>query len=88
MVPWKMFICSQSRRDFYPQFPRSTLGTPGTMNPLLAHTHEKKKKERKKERKACPFRVLAAKASSTNRKPMIGRSVKACLYNEMRSIFN
>ena len=50
MALWKMFICSQSRRDFYPQFPRSTLGTPGTMNPLLALTHEKKKeRERKKE---------------------------------------
>ena len=47
MALWKMFICSQSRRDFYPKFPRSTLGTPGTMNPLLAHTHEKKKKKRK-----------------------------------------
>ena len=86
MALWKMFISSQSRRDFYPQFPRSTLGTPGTMNPLLAHTHEKKR-ERKK-RNACPFRVLAAKANSTNRKPMIGWSVKACLYNEMRSICN
>jgi len=81
MALWKMFICSQSRGDFYPQFPRSTLGTPGTMNPLLAHTHEKKEEEKK--RNACPFRVLAAKASSTNRKPMIGWSVKACLYNEM-----
>ena len=55
MTLWKMFICSQSRRDFYPQFPRSTLGTPGTMNPLLAHTHEKKKKERKKKKKRLPF---------------------------------
>ena len=90
MALWKMFICSQSRRDFYPQFPRSTLGAPGTMNPLLAHTHEKKKKkkEKKKKRNACPFRVLAAKANSTNRKPMIGWSVKACLYNEMWSICN
>ena len=59
----------------------STLGTPGTMNPLLAHT--KKEREREKKRNACPFRVLAAKANSTNRKPMIGSSVKACLYNEM-----
>ena len=87
MALWKMFICSQSRRDFYPQFPRSMLGTPGTMNPLLAHTYEKKKNKNKnknkKKRNACPFRVLAAKASSTNRKPMIGWSVKACLYNEM-----
>ena len=83
MTLWKMFICSQSRRDFYPQFPRSTLGTPGTMNPLLAHTHEKKKKREKRKRNACPFRVLAAKANSTNRKSMIGSSVKACLYNEM-----
>ena len=80
MALWKMFICSQSRRHFYPQFPRSTLGTAGTMNRLLAHTHEKKKE---KKRNACPFRVLAAKASSTNWKPMIGWSVKACLYNEM-----
>ena len=49
MALWKMFICSQSRRDNYPQFPRSTLGTPGTMNPLLAHTHEKKKREKKEK---------------------------------------
>ena len=51
MALWKMFICSQSRRDFYPQFPRFMLGTPGTMNPLLAHTHEKKKNKKKKKRK-------------------------------------
>ena len=57
---------------------QSPLGTPRTMNPLLAHTNEKKKKK-----KACLFRVLAAKASSTNKKPMKSRSVKACLYNEM-----
>ena len=36
-----------------------------------------------KKRNTCLFRVLAAKANSTNKKPMTGRSVKACLYNEM-----
>ena len=51
MALWKMFICSQSRRDFYPQFPRSMLGTSGTMNPLLADTHEKKKNKKKKKKR-------------------------------------
>ena len=52
---WKMFRCCQShvacvvvgyhsRHDAYPQFPRSPLGTPGTMTSLLAHTHGNKKK--------------------------------------------
>ena len=51
MALWKMFRCCQSRnagyesrRDAYRQFPRSPLGTPGTMTFLLAHTHGNKKK--------------------------------------------
>ena len=50
-------------------------------SPFSAH----KRKKKKKKRNACLFRVLAAKASSTNKKPMKSQSVKACLYNEMWS---
>ena len=37
------------RRDSYVQFLRSPLGAPGTMIPLLARTHAKKKREKEKE---------------------------------------
>ena len=47
-------------RNSYNQFPRSTLRTPGTMIPLLAHASQKKKK------KGFHFLSLAATASETN----------------------
>ena len=43
-------ICCRSRRESYPQFPRSPLGTPRTVISLLARTHEKKRKEERKKR--------------------------------------
>ena len=41
-------ICRRSRHYSYPQFPRSPLGTPGTMTPSNEHTRKKKGRGRKK----------------------------------------
>ena len=61
-------ICIQlcpTRRDSYPQFPRSLLATPGSMTSLWrGHTKKKKKKE---QRNACIFRVsLIKQGGETN----------------------
>ena len=52
-----------TRRDSYTQFPRSPLGTPGTINPLLARARQTKKQQ---QQKGSHFLSLAAKASQTN----------------------
>ena len=39
-----LWICCRTRRDIYPQFPRSPLGTLGTMTPFW-RAHTKKEKE-------------------------------------------
>ena len=43
-----LWICHPSRHYFYPQFPQSPLGTPGTMTPSGEHTPKKKGRRRKK----------------------------------------
>ena len=49
-----------TRRDSYTQFPRSPLGTPGTINPLLERARQTKKQQ---QQKGFHFLSLAAKAS-------------------------
>ena len=52
-----------TRRDSYTQFPRSPLGTPGTINPLLARARQTKTQQ---QQNGFHFLSLAAKASQTN----------------------
>ena len=52
-----------TRRDSYPHFPRSPIGTSGSINHHLARTHENKKKT------VAFLESRSAKASWTNRPP-------------------
>ena len=49
-----------TRRDSYTQFPRSPLGTPGIINPLLARARQTKTQQ---QQNGFHFLSLAAKAS-------------------------
>ena len=55
-----LFAYNESRHGSYPQFPRSPLGTRGTMADHLAKTDEKK------EKTPSYLEPRSAKASSTN----------------------